>query len=125
MKKLWGLLPDDDHAQYLLMHLQSCVELYGIVINPVLNPSFPIYIQQWRDTFDVCFDAALLTETEKCHYIYAEYHLELELTRTNLSLWPHDTQGVEKTHSSYLAFQKEHGFEVWTFMGCLNYPRYS
>ena len=99
------------------MHLESCKELHSIVINPVLNENFPVYFQQYRDTFDLCHSAALLNETEKCHHIYAPWHLEEELRRTKMSLWHHDTSGVEKTHSSYVAFQKEHGFEVTKTIG--------
>ena len=76
-----------------------------------------MHIQVWRDTFDVCNDSGLLNETEKAHHCYAPWHLEEELRRTGQSLWRHDTSGVEKTHSAYRKFQKEHNFEVTKTIG--------
>ena len=110
-------MENEDKGQMLLMHLESCIELNRIVINPDLDENYPIYIQNFRDTFDLCHSAGLLNETEKCHHVYAPWHLEEELRRTGESLWGHDTSGVEKTHSTYQAFQKEHGFECTKTIG--------
>ena len=71
IKKLWRDLPNEDEANYLLYHLEACKELHRIVINPVLDPEYPLYIQNFRDTFDMCHDAGLLNETEKVHHVYA------------------------------------------------------
>ena len=105
------------------MHLESCVELNSIVINPVLDENYTLYIQQFRDTFDLCHSSGLLNETEKCHHVYAPWHLEEEIRRTGMSLWAHDTSGVEKTHSTYVSFQKEHGFECTKTIG-INKTKY-